>query len=127
MRTSAQGLNGYFSVLIGLFLLVQGFWGIFEPTTFLVFSINLLHAFIHIVLGIMGLYFGLRERAKAYNCFLGILLVSIAIFRFLPGTSQFLIDTLLLNMALTYLNLVIGIMALIFGFLLDRKRTAALA
>ena len=55
-----NGISGIFAVIIGVFLLIEGIWGEFSDVVFGVLTTNRIHATIHILLGIVGIYTGLR-------------------------------------------------------------------
>lgn len=106
-------LNNTFSIVIGAFLLVEGVWGLFSEMVFGVFSTNTTHAVIHIVLGIVGIVAGIKQNAGAYCTFLGILLILVGIFRFIPGADAFLITTLNVNGPVAWLNIIVGLLSLL--------------
>ena len=40
----ARGMIGTYAIIIGLFLLVEGIWGLFSPVVFGVLTTNMTHA-----------------------------------------------------------------------------------
>lgn len=64
-----------FAVAIGIVLSVEGLWGLVSPVVFGVFTTNLPHAAIHIVVGLYGVAVGLGREAAGYLLFLGALLL----------------------------------------------------
>jgi uncharacterized membrane protein len=112
-----------FAMLIGVFLIVEGVWGLFSETVFGILTTNTLHAIIHIVLGIVGLYLSNKGRARGYCIFLGILLLAVGILRFVPGPDEIVIDLLNVNEAVAYLNIAAGVISLLLA--LSAKRNAS--
>ncbi|MEO6076963.1 MAG: DUF4383 domain-containing protein [Dokdonella sp.] len=114
--TRSNGLCGPFAILVGAFLLIEGLWGFFSPVVFGVLTTNMLHAVIHVVLGITGVWVGLRSGARNYCLFLGVLLVAVGALWFVPGVGSIITSLLNVNAAVAYLNLVVGFVALALAF-----------
>ncbi len=115
-----------FVIILGLFFVIEGFWGFFSPVVFGIFSTNVLHAFIHLLLGFTGLYTGLRNHARKFSLFAGILLLVVGIFYFVPGADDLVIRLLNVNRAVAMLNIIIGVMGILFA-LLTPKRSLTIA
>lgn len=108
-------LNG-FSILVGLFFIAQGVWGLQSNLVFNVFTTNQTHAIIHIVLGIIAFFVGIRQNAFGFTVFLGLLLATVGIMRLIPVTSDIVINVLNVNEPVAALNMVIGMFALLIAF-----------
>jgi hypothetical protein len=108
-----EGIASRFAQVIGVFLLVEGIWGLFSPVVFGVLTTNLLHACIHIVLGILGLYTGMQGGARKYALYLGILLIAVGIMRFLPVVGDLTVSLLNVNQAVAIFNIVVGVIAVL--------------
>ncbi len=119
-----NGTCGVFSLLVGAFLLVEGIWGLSSPVVFGVLTTNLLHAVIHIVLGLIGIWVGLRTGARKFCLFLGILLVAVGALWFVPGIGSIITSLLNVNAAVAYLNLAVGAVALVLA-LVPRQPAAS--
>ncbi len=102
-----------FAIVIGTFLLVEGIWGLTSPIVFGVLTTNLTHAIIHIVLGLIGIVTGWRGRARGFCIFLGILLLAVGLLRFVPGVRDIIISLLNVNIAVAWLNIIVGAVALL--------------
>ncbi len=109
----ANGTCGLFAILVGVFLLIEGIWGLFSPIVFGVLTTNTLHAVIHIALGVIGIWVGLRAGARKYCLFLGVLLIAVGALWFVPVTGSIITSLLNVNAAVAYLNLVVGAVALL--------------
>jgi len=105
-------VNNVFAISIGIFLLIEGVWGLFSDVVFGIFTTNITHAVIHIILGILGVVLGFRKNAGGFCTFLGILLVLVGLFRFVSGTGEFLIKVLNINEPVAYLNIIVGLISL---------------
>ncbi len=114
--TRSNGLCGPFAILVGAFLLVEGSWGFFSPVVFGVLTTNTLHAVIHVALGVIGLWVGLKSGARNYCLFLGVLLVAVGALWFVPGVRSIITSLLNVNAAVAYLNLAVGAVALALAF-----------
>lgn len=114
--TRSNGLCGPFAIVVGAFLLVEGLWGFFSPVVFGVLTTNTLHAVIHVTLGVIGLWVGMRSGARTYCLWLGVLLFAVGVLWFVPVIGSFLTSLLNINAAVTYLNLAVGAAALALAF-----------
>ncbi len=119
MRRSPTGI---FTIVTGLFILAEGIWGLFSPVVFGVLTTNTTHAIIHIILGVVGLYAGYKEKALAYCWFLGLLLTIVGVCRFLPGVSDLVIQIFNVNIEVAWLNIALGLFAMFFAGLGRRKK-----
>lgn len=106
-------ISSIFAIIIGIFLLIEGIWGEFSDVVFGVLSTNRTHATIHIVLGIVGIYTGLKTGSRKFCVFLGILLFSVGVLRFVPGIGELIVSILNVNPAVAYFNITAGIASLI--------------
>lgn len=123
MNHSSKATNG-FAILVGLFLIVEGVWGLSSPIVFGVLSTNMTHAIIHIVLGLIGIVTGWMGRARGFCIFLGVLLLAVGILRFVPGADDLLVRLLNVNIAVAWLNIVVGAVALLLSFTGQQNVTA---
>lgn len=111
-----------FAIFIGAFLLIEGLWGLTSPVVAGIFTTNLTHAIIHIVLGVVGIATGMMGRARGFCIFLGILLLAVGALWFVPGAREMIIRLLNVNQAVALLNIIVGALALILAFLPNRSR-----
>ncbi len=121
----SDGACGAFAVVVGAFLLVEGIWGLSSPVVFGVLTTNLLHAVIHIVLGVIGLWTGLRTGARRFCLFLGVLLVVVGGLWFVPGVGSIITSLLNVNAAVAYLNLGVGALALVLALVPQHRAPSA--
>jgi len=112
-------------MLLGVFLLIEGCWGLFSPVVFGVLSTNRLHAVIHIVLGIVGILAGRSGAARNYVLGVGALLAVVGILRFVPGASDLVVSLLNVNFAVAYFNIAVGLISLLIGFSAPRNGAAS--
>ena len=106
-----EGISSRFAIIIGVFLLIEGVWGFFSPVVFGVLTTNVLHACIHVALGLLGLYTGMKGGARSYSLYLGILLIAVGIMRFLPVLGDITVSLLNVNQAVAIFNIVVGAVA----------------
>lgn len=112
-----RGLSGIFAVVIGIFLLIEGIWGETSDVVFGVLTTNRIHATIHILLGIIGIYTGLKGGSRGFLTFLGVLLIVVGVLRFVPVVGDLIVSILNVNPAVAYFNIAVGIVSLIVVFL----------
>lgn len=103
---------GFFALIVGILMLIQGIWNLIHPPFLEIFTSNVLHAVIHVLLGIAGIWTGLKGGAKIYLIFLGILLLTVGALYFVPGAREPLEDIFNVNLAVAWLNIGIGILSL---------------
>ncbi len=106
-----------FAIIVGLFLLIEGIMGLSSPVVFEILSTNRTHAVIHILLGLTGIGLGAKGMARGYCIFLGILLLVVGIFYFVPGVCEIIVEILNVNQAVALVNIVIGIVALLVAYM----------
>ena len=105
-------VNNVFSIILGSFLLIEGIWGLFSEVVFGVLTTNMVHAVIHILLGIAAIVLGIKQNAGGFCTFLGLLLLSISVIWFIQGADSFLIRLLNVNKPVAVLNAIVGILSL---------------
>lgn len=110
-----------FACILGIFLIVEGFWGLFSSIVFCVFTTNLLHAVIHLFLGVAGVYLGFRNQARKYCLYAGILLLAVGILYFIPGADVLIIKLLNVNDAVAILNIIVGIIGMALALLTPKR------
>ena len=115
MGVRRSGPAGPFAIVIGAFLLIEGILGLGSDVVFGVLTTNTTHAWIHIVLGLVGLGVGISGKARHYCLFLGVLLLAVGVLRFVPGIGGMLVNLLNVNYAVAVFNIVVGIVALVVG------------
>lgn len=120
MKKPLSAVN-LFALILGVFLVIEGLWGMFSKMVFGIFTTNLLHAFIHLFLGVTGIYLGSRNKARKYSLFVGILLLMVGVLYFVPGADAFVIKLLNVNDAVAYLNIIVGIMAILLALLTPKR------
>ena len=101
-----------FATLLGIFLLIEGIWGLFSPVVFGVLSTNTTHAVIHIVLGVIGILTGRSDSARPYLMFVGALLILVGVLFFVPGASALVVSILNVNRAVAFFNIIVGVICL---------------
>lgn len=92
-------------------MLIEGIFGLTSSIVFGVLTTHVTHAIIHIVLGLIGIATGWRRQARGFCIFLGILLLAVGLLRFVPGASDLIVSLLNVNIAVAWLNIVVGAVA----------------
>jgi hypothetical protein len=109
------GAASAWAILLGLFLLVEGVWGLKSPVVFGLLTTNWLHACIHILLGLIGLASGLRGGGRGFCLVVGWLLLLVGVLYFVPVATEFVTPLLNLSVYAAGLNIVVGLMSLIIA------------
>lgn len=102
-----------FAILVGILLLLQGIWNLIDPPFLEIFTSNVLHAVIHVVLGIIGIWTGLRSGAYTFLIFLGILLLTVGVLFFFEPAKELLVELFDVNKAVALLNIGVGALSLL--------------
>jgi hypothetical protein len=106
-----------FAIVIGLLLLVEGVWGFFSPVVFGFLTTNHLHATIHVLLGVAGIWTGTRRRARGFLLFLGVLLLAVGGLWFIAPVGELFFRWLSVNRTVAWVNIGVGALSLIMASL----------
>ena len=120
MKKPLSAVN-VFVIVLSTFFIIEGFWGLFSRVVFGVLTTNPLHAIIHLLLGSTGLYTGLRNHARKFSLYIGVLLIVVGGLYFVPGAHEIFTDLLNVNDAVAYLNIITGVAAILFALLTPKK------
>lgn len=101
-----------FALVLGIVLLLVGIWGFFTDSILGIFGVNVAQSVLHVIAGIFGVYVGTKGMGSGYNSSIGWIGIVLAVLGFVPGAKDLLMSLLNINMATTYLHLVIGVVAL---------------
>ena len=115
-----RSISSIFAIFIGIFLLVEGIWGQFSNVVFEILTTNRLHATIHIILGLVGIWTGIKGGSRSFLKFIGILLTAVGIMRFVPGLNDLVVNILNVNQNVAVFNIIVGIISLIIAFTSSR-------
>ena len=104
-----------FALIVGIVLAIIGIWGLFSDNV-LGFGVNVTQSVLHLIAAIFGIYVGTKGAGPGFNKSIGIIGVVLAILGFISGTAALLASLLNVNMATTWLHLVVGVVSLIVGY-----------
>jgi len=121
-----QSHSAAVTLLISVFLLIEGIWGLFSPVIYWVLTLNRTHAIIHIVLGVGGLIARQKGKIRSFFGFLGSLLIVGAGLWFVPATRELPRGLLDVNRAVATLNFILGVVALVVAFTEGASRRTGL-
>ncbi len=102
-----------YAMVIGVVLLLVGVIGLFTQTI-IWFGVNILQSILHIIGGALGVWLASKNKPKGYNMWLGYIAAVVAIFGFV--VPSFMATLLNINMATTYLHVIIAVASLIVAF-----------
>ncbi|MBI2578746.1 MAG: DUF4383 domain-containing protein [Candidatus Aenigmarchaeota archaeon] len=104
-----------YAMVIGAVLLLVGLLGFVMSSPLLgLFGVNTLQNVLHLIGGALGLYFGYKGGAKNFNLGLGAVALVVAVLGFV--TPDLLAQMLNINMATTWLHVLIGVTAVGVGY-----------
>ncbi|MBI2575961.1 DUF4383 domain-containing protein [Candidatus Woesearchaeota archaeon] len=101
-----------FAKIVGVVLILLGLIGFFSNPVLGYFGVNSLQNIVHLIGGVLGLVLANKGSGKAFNKWLGIIGVILAILGFIPSTAALLLSVLGINQAITVLHLIVGVVAL---------------
>lgn len=110
-----------FALIVGIFLLMEGVWGLLSPLVFGILTTNLPHAVIQIALGFAGVWVAMKPGARGYSLLVGWLLLAVGVLRFIPSADELVVDLLNVNPAVAILNIVVGVAGLYSGFVSPKQ------
>ena len=116
-----DNVTSRFTLVAGLFLLIEGVWGLFSPVVYGVLTTNLPHAIIHGLLGAAGIWASRSGHARKWCLAVGSILLLVGILRLVPPTADLIMQLLAVNVPGAYVNIVIGILAIVMARLPDRR------
>lgn len=117
-----QTLQYIFAGIIAAILLILGIWGVFSENILGLFTLNIGHAMLHIILGIGGIIMVIGNKPANFNGTAGYLLTIFGVLGLIPGVRKLLADMLNINMNITYLWIAMGVASLIVYFLRPRVK-----
>ncbi|MDQ6809726.1 MAG: DUF4383 domain-containing protein [Verrucomicrobiota bacterium] len=105
-----------FAIIVGALLVIEGICEQFTPVLFGVLTSNHLHGAVHILLGIVGTFTGLRGGARSFCIFLGTLLLVVDLLWFLPTTNELIVRLFNVNQPVAMMNLIVALVSLAVAF-----------
>lgn len=112
---SGKLINNY-SLLLGIFLLAEGIWGLFSDVVFGLMTTNVTHAIIHILLGITGVVLSVTHKAFPFCIFAGAILLIAGILYMIPATKSLTVNLLNMNGQVAVFNTVAGLCAFLVAY-----------
>lgn len=105
-----------YAVIIGGFFLVLGTSNLIDPPFLGIFTSNRLHAFIHLSIGLSGVWTGFKNRSHPFVLKLGILLIIVGVLFFFDPTKAWVADFFFMKLPVVWLNIIIGATSLVVLF-----------
>ena len=100
-------------MVIGVVLLLVGVIGLFTQTI-IWFGVNIYQSILHIIGGALGIWLASKNKAKGYNMWLGYIAVIVVLLGFVA--ADLMKNLLNINMATTWLHVVIAVVSLAVAF-----------
>ncbi len=105
-----------YAIVVGLVLLLLGIWGFLSDGLILgIFGVNTYQNVLHIVVGVLGLWIGMKN-PKGFNLWLGWIALAVGILGFIPAADELLASILGINPAISWLHIAVGIVSLLVGY-----------
>ena len=106
-----------FALIVGIVLGILGIWGLFVGTNnILGFGVNYFQTILHLIAGGFGIYVGTKGEGKGFNLSIGWIGLILGILGFIPGTDSLLASWFNINSAISWLHIVVGVVALIVAY-----------
>ena len=104
-----------YALILGIVLLLVGIAGFVENS--LVgdngyFGTNTVQDVLHIIAGVIGIWVGTKGKGPRYNMSLGWIGVALGVLGFIPTVDEMLTEYLNINMQITVLHIVLGLITL---------------
>lgn len=104
-----------YAIVVGLVLLLLGIWGFFQYPVLGIFGVNTYQNILHIVVGVLGLWIGMKN-PKGFNLWLGWIALAAGILGFIPGADALLDQIFAINSQISWLHIAVGIVSLLVGY-----------
>ena len=101
------------TLLLALFLLVEGAWGLVRPPAFGFLETNMLRAGIHLVLGIVGLMILRTGQVRGYLKVVGTLVLLVGAGWFVPVIGDIIRSLLAVDKNGALIDIALGLIALL--------------
>ena len=104
------------ALIVGIILAIIGIWGFLQSQILGVFALNTLHSILFLVVGLIGIYVGMKGGAAKYNQWIGWIFLVLGILGFIPGINTFLTNLINSNVADSVLHLFVGVVSLVIFY-----------
>jgi hypothetical protein len=111
--TSARRPGTIATLLVALFLLVEGAWGLLRPPAFGILETNTLRAVIHLVFGILGLMILRTGQVRGYLKIIGTILLLVGVGFFIPVIGDLVRSLLAVDRNGALIDIALGLVALL--------------
>jgi len=111
-----MGAQKTYSLVLGIVLAIVGIWGFFTTHILGVFGVNAVHSVLHLIAAICGIYAGTKGDGIMYSMAIGWIGIVLGVLGFIPVVKDLLMSLLNVDMGITVLHLVIGIVSLIMYY-----------
>lgn len=101
------------TLLLSLFLLIEGGWGLIHPPAYGFLQTNLLRAAIHLVFGILGLIILRSGQVKGYLKLVGTIVLLVGLGYFLPVIGDIVRSLLAVDKNGALIDIALGVVSLL--------------
>ena len=118
-----MGIQKTFALILGIVLLLIGIAGFVDNSIvgdMGYFGTNMYQDVLHIIAGLCGVYVGTKGKGPGYNMTLGWIGIILGVLGFIPGVDTMLMNLLNINMQITALHLVLGVLFIIVYYATDK-------
>ena len=99
-------------MVIGVVLLLVGLIGFVNNPILGLLGVNALQNVLHLVVGALGVWLAMKGNVKPYNQWLGIGALVVGVLGLIPGVTDILASIFGINMAISVLHILIGVVSL---------------
>lgn len=105
-----------FAILVGVVLVILGIWGFVQNPVLNWFGVNMLQNIVHILAGAVGIWLGTKGSERGFNLWFGWIALVVGVLGLLPVVKDWLFQLLGINSAISWLHIILGIIALIVAY-----------
>ncbi|MBI2449174.1 DUF4383 domain-containing protein [Candidatus Pacearchaeota archaeon] len=103
-------------MVVGIVLVILGLWGFFQNPILNWFGVNTAQNIVHIIAGALGIWLGTKDAGKSFNLWLGWVALVVGVLGLIPGVRDLLAQLLGINAGISWLHIILGIVALIVAY-----------
>ena len=114
-----MGAQKSFALILGIVLLLVGILGFFDNPIVGnngYFGTNTYQDILHLIAGACGVYAGTKGKGSGYNMIIGWIGIALAVLGFIQGIKELFLSLLNINIQITVLHLVLGIITLLVAY-----------
>jgi len=106
---------------IGVVAALVGIWGFFQSPILGLFSVNVLQSVVHLIVGALGIYVGMKGDGDVFAQSLGYGSLALGVLGYVPVVDDLLVKLFAINPAISVLHIAVGVISLGIFFGMKNK------